>query len=228
MRLNVNNKPGHTRTLVPVKAVALAAFVLLFGGSALAQGDVQYPNWTARAWAGVVGRFVESDNVTFQDPTFGTVQLSWQGTSFGLGADVEYRFNKLFGLDLAAGYTNVDIEFEHSVGSGVQTDNLGILPIWLAANFHYVKQRFDLYAGPQIAYVIYLNNLEYNVPGVGTYNFETKNEFPALGFAFGADIFLKNDWFLNFAFRFVDADADEAHNLPLDPTFITMGVARRF
>ena len=41
-----------------------------------------------------------------------------------------------------------------------------------------------------------------------------------LGFLVGADVWLNDDWALNFAFRFQDADADSNHQLPLDPTFV--------
>jgi len=45
----------------------------------------------------------------------------------------------------------------------------------------------------------------------------------ALGLALGLDYWLTENGGLNFALRFVDADADETHNLPVDPTFITVG-----
>ncbi len=94
-----------------------------------AQAQTEYSGWTWRAWAGTVCRCVEDDNVTFQDPTFGTVQLEVDGNSFGIGFDVERRFSKLLGLDVAVGYTDMDINFMHSVGTGVQQDSLGSLNI---------------------------------------------------------------------------------------------------
>ena len=70
--------------------------------------------------------------------------------------------------------------------------------------------------------------MSFDVPGTGTFNFKTDNEFPALGLVLGADWWVRKDWAVNFAFRFIDADADSNHNLPIDQTFITVGVARKF
>lgn len=188
----------------------------------------EHPSWTYRAWAGIVGRYVEDDNLTFQDGTFGTVELDWDDPSFGFGFDAERRFSKLLGLELAIGYTSADIDFNHSVGAGVQTDELGMIPIWAALNFHLLEtERFDFYIGPELAYFWYLDDLSYDVPGVGTFDFSTDNEFPSFGFLLGVDFWLNETWGLNLAFRFQDADADSNHDLPIDPTFVTIGVARR-
>lgn len=194
-----------------------------------AQAQTEYRGWTGRVWAGAVCRCVESDNVTFQDPTFGTVQLKVDGNSLGIGFDVERRLSKLLGLDLAVGYTDMDVDFTHSVGAGVQQDSLASLNIWFAVNFHVVNtEKFDFWIGPQIAYVAWLNDLSFNVPGTGTFNFNTDNEFPALGLVLGADWWVRKDWGVNFGFRFIDADADSNHNLPVDQTFVTVGLARKF
>lgn len=188
----------------------------------------EYAGWAARAWAGVATRTILKDNVTFDDPTFGTCELSWDYASFGLGLDVEYKFGRFLGLDLGMGYTNMNIDFNHSVGEGTQTDKLGVMPIWFAINFHILKsKKIDIFIGPNVSYVIYLNDLSYNVPGESSFNFETTNEFPSHGFNIGADYWLSDDWGLNFAFRYQDLDADVEHNLPLDPTFITIGVSRK-
>ncbi len=197
-------------------------------GAQTAQAQTEYGGWTGRVWTGIVCRCVEDDNVTFQDPTFGTVQLEVQGNSLGIGLDVERRFSKLIGLDLALGYTNMDVDFMHSVGTGVQQDSLASLNIWLAVNFHVVNtEKFDFWIGPQIAYVAWLDDLSFDVPGTGTYNFNTDNEFPALGFALGADWWVQKNLAVNFAFRFIDADADSNHKLPVDQTFVTVGLARK-
>ena len=216
------------------RKIILEALILLtaMGASFGAQTDqtqVDYDGWTGRLWAGVVCRCVEDDNVTFQDPTFGTVQLEVDGNSPGIGFDVERRLSKLIGLDLAVGYTDMDIDFKHSVGTGVQQDSLASLNIWFAVNFHvYKTKKFDFWVGPQIAYVAWLNDLSFEVPDTGTFNFKTDNEFPALGFVLGADWWIQKNWGVNFAFRFIDADADSDHNLPVDQTFVTVGFARKF
>jgi opacity protein-like surface antigen len=207
----------------------LATGVLAVTALQDASAEDDYSGWTGRAWAGVVCRCVEDDNVTFQDATFGTVELDVDGNGIGYGFDVERRINKLIGLDFALGYTDLDVDFNHSVGTGVQQDSLGALIMWFAVNFHLVnKPKFDFWVAPQIAYVNWTDDLSFDVPGTGTFNFPTDNEFPALGLAMGADWWVSKDWAVNFAFRFIDADADSGHTLPVDPTFITIGVARKF
>lgn len=211
----------------------VALFVLttmgVVSGVQAASTQTDYAGWSWRVWLGTVCRCVEDDNVTFQDPTFGTVGLEVDGNSPGIGFDIEWRLNKLIGLDLALGYTDMDVNFKHSVGAGVQQDSLASLNTWFSVNFHVINtKKFDFWVGPQIAYVAWLDDLSFDVPGTGTYNFKTDNEFPAIGFVLGADWWVAQNLAVNFAFRFIDADADENHNLPIDQTFVTVGVARKF
>ena len=210
-----------------VLTFALAA-VIVFLVVAPAQAQSDYKGWRFRAWGGVVGRFVESDNVTFTDPTFGVSSTEVDGTGFGFGVDVERRFSKLFGLDLAIGYTELDVEFKQSLTTTVSKDTLEVLPVWLAANFHVVNtEKLDFWVAPQIAYVSWNDPRTFPVPGQPTFVLPTKNEFPAVGLALGLDWWLSENSGLNFAFRFVDADTDDSGNLPVDPTFITVGYAWR-
>ena len=88
--------------------------------------------------------------------------------------------------------------------------------------------RTDFWVAPQIAYVSWLDDLSFDVPGTGTFDLKSDNEFPAIGLALGADWWVSRDWAVNFAFKFIDADADSDHNLPIDQTFVTVGVARKF
>ena len=101
---------------------------------------------------------------------------------------------------------------------------------WLALNFHVLNTKsLDFWVAPQIAYVAWNNPLEFSdpsVPGQATYEVATDSEFPGIGLALGLDYWLSERNGLNFAFRFVDADANE--NLPVDPTFITVGYTRKF
>jgi len=210
----------------------LAAVLILMAAGltvAPAQAENEYAGWRFRAWGGIAGRYVESDNVTFTDPTYGVSATEVDGSSFGFGIDFERRFNKLFGLDIAIGYTEMDVQFKPGSSTAVPTDTLEVLPIWLAANFHVVNtEHLDFWVAPQIAYVAWNDPLTFPVPGEGTYVLETKNEPLALGLALGLDWWLSDRSGVNFAFRFVNADADENHNLPVDPTFITVGYALKF
>jgi len=206
--------------LLSISVVSILALTAV--SSAKAQSD--YNGWRVRAFAGIVGRFVESDNTTFDDPTFGTSSTEVDGTGFGFGADVERRFNKLFGLDLAMGFTQLDVVFAQSLTSYVSQTTLDVTPIWLAANFHWVKnEKLDFWLGPQIAYIFWNGPLVFSVPGEEDFTVETENEFPAIGFDLGLDWWLMDKGGLNFAFRFVDADANTSHKLPVDPTFVTLG-----
>lgn len=207
--------------------IVFCGLLILSPASHAQQSSDRNSGWTWRAWGGVVCRCVEDDNVSFSDPTFGVSSLQVDDNSLGIGLDVEWRLGKLIGLDLAVGYTDMDVDFIHTVGTGVQQDSLASLNMWFAVNFHVVNtEKFDFWVGPQIAYVAWLNDLSFNVPGTGTFNFKTDNEFPALGIALGADWWVAENWAVNFAFRFIDADADKNHTLPVDQTFITVGVAR--
>lgn len=209
--------------------VIAAAVLLSIFSSVTAMAENEYKGWVWRAWAGGVGRYIESDTVTYNDATFGDITMDVEGTSLGIGADIERQFNRWLGLDLAIGYTDMDVSFKHSTGSGVQTDSLASLNIWLGLNVYLVNtKKFDLWVGPQIAYVAWLDDLSFNVPGTGEYNFKTSNEFPALGFQAGIDWYVMENWGVNAAFRFIDADGDKDHNLPIDQTFVTLGVAHQF
>ena len=199
----------------------------LFQGTALAQ--VQYPNLKARVWAGVQCRCVLSDNDTFPDPVFGTAELKAAKSAFGFGGDLEVRLAKFFSVDVGLGYSSTSVEFSHTVGAGVQEDNLGMMPLFLGANVHVVNTtRVDAYVGYLAAYMFYLNDVSYTVPGTGTFSLPSSNEFTGKGFNFGADVAASDKWAVNLAFRMVNADADSGHLLPLDPTFITVGITRKF
>ena len=208
-----------------ISLVTVAVAVLL--SLPVAQAEDDYKGWRFRAWGGLVGRYLENDNVTFTDPTFGLSEVEVDGSSFGFGVDFERRFTKLFGLDVAIGYTELDVNFTQSLTTEVSTDTLEVLPIWIAANFHVVNtESLDFWVAPQIAYVSWNNPLTFPVSGEPTFEMSTDGEFPAIGFALGLDWWLSEKNGLNFAFRFVDADANEY--LPIDPTFVTIGYTRSF
>jgi hypothetical protein len=198
----------------------------LFHGTALAQPDYHA---SFRFWGGVYCRCVLTDNDTFVDPVFGVSQTKVSGSAFAFGGDIEYRPVKLLGLGLGLGYSNVPVEFSHQFGVGVQDDKIGMMPIFFAVNLHFVNTRsVDIYGGYLAAYIFYLDDAVFDVPGTGTFVVETNNEFTGKGFNVGADISVSDLWAVNLAFRFVNADADDTHLLPMDPTFITFGITRRF
>ena len=89
-------------------------------------------------------------------------------------------------------------------------------------------RRVDAYVGYLAAYMFYLDDVSYTVPGTGKFSLPSSNEFTPKGFNFGVDIAASEQWAVNLAFRMVNADADSTHLLPLDPTFITVGITRKF
>jgi outer membrane protein W len=207
--------------------VWFSVVLLLAVSSARAQSD--YQGWRFRVFGGIVCRCVESDNVSFDDPIYGMSATEVDGSSLGFGAGVERRFSKLLGLDLAVGYTTMDVVFTQSLTPDQSKDTLKVLPVWLAVNFHVINtEKVDFWVGPQIGYVSWNDPLTFDVPGQEPYVVPTENEFPAIGLVLGLDYWLSENGALNFGFRFVDADADVNHNLPVDPTFITVGYTMKF
>ena len=203
----------------------MAVLVGLAGSSAWAQDNNE--GWRFRVFGGMVGRFVETDNATCDDPVYETSATEVDGFSFGFGVDVERRFSKLLGLDVAVGYSKLDVVFTQSLTSDQAKDRLSVLPIWLALNFHVVNtEEVDLWLAPQIAYVVWNDPLTFNVPGEEPYLSQTKGAFPGVGLAIGLDYWLAESGGCNIAFRFVDADAND--DLLVDPTFITVGYTMKF
>jgi len=187
----------------------------------------EYKGWTGRFWVGVAGRYVLNDNDTFMDPTFGTIVTKVKGSSFTFGADVEYRISKLFGVDIALGYTSFELEFDHSEGPGVQNDKLGTMPLLLALNFHIINhKKLDLWLGPQLGYIFFLNDVSFDVPTLGTYAIETSSDFSPVGFNVGADLAITEDLAINIIFRWQNADASD--QILVDPTLITVGISKKF
>jgi hypothetical protein len=230
-----NPQPASDPDLL--SAIAMTKHVAIFGSAvllcfALVASEVQAQDGgrgRLRVWAGADCRCVLTDNDTFTDPVFGTAETRQKGAAFALGFDVEFLPVRLFGVGVGLGYSNPTTQFTHSVGTGVQEDKIGMMPLFFTANLHVVNNdKLDLYVGYQAAYMFYLNDLTYEVPGFGSYVVEKNNEFTAKGFNLGADISFNERWAVNLAFRMVNADADVLHNLPLDPTFITVGVTRKF
>jgi outer membrane protein W len=214
-------------TRLLVRFVCFALFLMAILPSRVFAQDHERGRF--RAWVGADCRCVLSDNETFTDPVFGTAETRQKGAGFALGVDTEYLPSKWFGIGTGLGYSRVTTEFSHSNGVGVQEDKLGMMPLFFSANVHFVNNdKLDLYGGWLAAYMFYLDDPTYAVPGLGTFVVEKHNEFTPKGFNFGADISVKNRWAVNVAFRMVNADADESHNLPVDPTYITVGVTKKF
>jgi opacity protein-like surface antigen len=202
-----------------------AAALLVAPKSAVAQDA----GFSGRLWVGAVGRYVLNDNTPFASPGFGTVEMQVKGSSVGFGGDLEYRINPWFGIDGAVGYSNLNVQFTSTTAPGnAPTQGFGVLPIMAALNVHLVhSEGFDLFVGPQIAYVMFPDNLSFTTTG-GPFTYKPANKFSAEGFVVGADIKMTKSMALNLAFRWQNADSDANDMLTIDPTFVTAGFRWKF
>ena len=211
-----------------LRTVAATLAVVCLGNVASAASPEA--GWRGRLWMGPVGRYVLTDNEAYSDPPFGTVELKVDGSSFGFGGDVEYKFNRRLGFDFAVAYTKPTIQFTSSVNPAVvQTTGLSTVPLLFALNLHVVSnKKVDIWFGPQVGYVIWGGTMEFAVPPAGVFVYEPKSVFSPLGFDVGTDVFLSDSVALNLAFRWQNADADGDGHLTVDPTFVTAGVTFKF
>lgn len=207
----------------------LAAFLLTGLMTTTASAQSEEHGFTVRLWAGPAGRYVLHDNEPFSTPAFGTVGLHVQGSTPSVGGDAEYRLNRWFGVDAAAAYTRMNIQFISSNAPATAlSQKLNVVPLFVSLNVHIVKNgRTDVWAGPQIGYLMYGNNLSYSINGAG-FGYKTSNTFSKEGFVVGTDINITPTVAVNAGFRWQNGDADPEGNLTIDPTFVSIGISKRF
>jgi hypothetical protein len=184
---------------------------------------------SGRLWVGAVGRYVLSDNTPFTSPGFGTVSLKTNGTTVGFGGDLELRMNNWFGIDAAAGYSQMNAQFTTSTSAASSASKpFGVLPLMAALNIHLIhSDPVDLWVGPQIAYVMFPDDLSFTTP-TGTFTYKSTNVFSKVGFVVGTDVKLGPAWALTAAVRWQNADSDSNDMLTVDPTFVTAGLRLKF
>jgi hypothetical protein len=205
---------------------AIAGVVLSFAPAEAQSNDT---GGRVRVWAGPVGRYVLDDNDPFTAPGFGTVELKVDGSTFGFGGDVEYKFNKWLGVDAALGYARFDVDFTTSIATGTFTDKFAVVPLLFALNVHVVNtEKVDFWVGPQIGYLMFPDSLSYPVTAGSTFTYDPTNTFSPKGFAFGTDISVSTGAAFNFAFRWQNGDGDDDGHLTVDPTFVTFGFTKKF
>ena len=216
-------------TTAPFRFSMLGCCLAILAFSAPASAQEHHDGFTARVWAGSAGRYVLNDNDPFTSPGFGTAELKVNGSAIGFGGDIEYRASRWIGLVGAFGYTKFDVDFTTTNAPGtVSTQKFGVMPLMLALNLHVIHARqINVWVGPQIAYVMFPDNLSYAVGG-STFTYAPSGVFSKKGFVVGTDVRLGGGWALNGAFRWQDADGDSDSHLTVDPTFVTLGFAKRF
>jgi hypothetical protein len=209
-------------------AIALGVLVAISSSSATV-AHAQESGVSGRIWAGAVGRYVLSDNTPFSSAGFGTVSLKTNGTTVGFGGDIEFRLNNWFGIDAAAGYSRMNAQFTTSTSAASSASKpFGVLPLMAALNVHLIhSEAIDFWVGPQIAYVMFPDDLSYTTPS-GTFTYKPTNVFSKVGFVIGTDVKLGGAWALTGAVRWQNADSDSDDMLTVDPTFVTAGLRVRF
>ncbi len=143
-------------------------------------------------------------NVNYHDTDTGTLITSknqWKN-GFGAGASYEYRANPLIGVELGARYFRPDL----ALSNNREVKKTQFLPATLGLNFHLGHSKgFDLYLGPQIAYVWY-GRIDVPLLTGGTARVDVKNEF-TWGGKLGIDIPLGDKLALTFAADYLAAKA---------------------
>jgi len=217
--------------VVGVRSFGIVA-VFVFGISLVGAADAQNADtgWRGRFWVGAVGRYIENDNASYQDPPFGTVETEVDGSAVGFGGDVEFKFKRWLGLDAALAYTSLPVQFQSTADPGVtQHADFAVVPLFVSLNFHVVNtEKVDFWLGYQIAYLFYPDDLSFTVPGVGQFDYDSSDAFSPFGFSMGIDVGVTKTWAVNFALRFNDGDGDPDGHLTLDPTFVTVGMTAKF
>ena len=212
------------RVLLAMAALCVAT---MMDTPASAQGETT--GLIGRAWIGTVGRYVLKDNGTFTPAGFGTSEMMVDGSGLGLGGDIEYKFSKWLGVDGALGYSNLKVDYTSSLMAGTQQQRFKVVPLLFALDIHFVHTaKVDLWAGPQVGWVMFPTTLSFPVAGAGTFTYQPQNSFSKKGFVFGADIGMTKTAAFNFAVRWQNADGDPDGNLTVDPTFVTFGVTKKF
>lgn len=225
--------------------------VLLFGLACLALGSTTLPaaagdgQWHLRAHAA----WVHPDLDWQMSPEPGEVVRVNADDAWGLGITGEYQVSELLGVDLgimrAVPDVNLHVEGAFLGASIGASDGLTMTPLSLGLNFHLTPgQRYDLYLGPFLAYVLY-SDLEWrvnetlDVDGVlvvidETLRMSVANDL-AYGAVAGADIPIGfRGWYLSGTLRYMATELDvtspegDSENLSLDPIIVTLGVRYSF
>lgn len=209
-------------------AMLVACFVSVCSATSAAAQDAE-SGFRGRVWAGAAGRYVLTDNDVFVDPALGTVGLEVDGSAPTVGADVEYKVNRRWGVDAGLAYTRFDVAFQNGGTADADTRAIGVLPLMFALNFHAVSnRRVDLWLGPQIGYIAYPDDLRFAAGAGRTFEYAPDNAWSFKGFNVGADVTLTPRTALTFGFRWQNSDGDPDGHLTVDPALVVAGLAIRF
>lgn len=225
--------------------------VLLCGLTCLAAASTALPAvagdglWHLRAQA----IWVQPDLSWSMSPEPGSAISVDADDAWGLGISGEYQVSDLLGVDLGILRTVPDVRIqvdEALLGLSIgATDGLTMTPLSIGLNFHLTpSQRYDLYLGPYLAYVLY-SDLEWrvnetvDVGGVpvvidDTLRMSVANDL-AYGAVVGADVPLGPEgWYFSSTLRYLATELDatepegDSETLSFDPLMIAVGVRYSF
>ncbi|HEY4056475.1 MAG TPA: hypothetical protein VGM39_07690 [Kofleriaceae bacterium] len=207
----------------------LASASLILGVASTANADDHDGKGVRlRLWTGAVGRYVLTDNESFDSGADGMTNMSIDDSTYTAGVGVEYKFFRWIGVEGSLAYMRPHVKFQSSLDADVQRAGYNVFPAFLSLNIHPITNKYvDFWFGPQIAYVSYPDDLTFHPMGAPAFHYKSENSFSPEGFTVGMDVNLDPVWALNFAFRFQDSDGDADGQLTYDPTLITAGLTAR-
>ncbi len=215
---------------MPIIVLAMMATAALSSFAPAAQAD-EYSPWSLNT--SVV--LVDAGNAySIEHPSGGQLQANGD-QEIGLGIAIGYELNDLISLELAR-VTETTMKVDYAIGGDQERIGNGVnfTPITLGANFHLGgSERFDLYAGPRVAYVNF-DGFNYNVDGQdGVVKADNEIGWGAtagLKYRFG-----QSAWSLLFEATYLDVDLNlkdrytgESSKNDFNPLMLTVGLAHRF
>ena len=193
-------------------SVVLAALLLLGSTAVMADDPPKFKIFGGLSYVAPLGEEdVTIDNV--EDSIEESEEVGWT-------VGMEFRFNKILGLEMDYVNATNDIEF-----GGQTIGDVHMQPLSATLNFHIIPTKVvDLYLGPTASYFIWG---DVDIDDVG--EFKTDNEV-AWGASLGLDIGIGKAFAITGGLRWLNADIEpeDLDKIGVDPLFGRLGVAFRF
>ncbi len=186
--------------------------------------------WTLRGFAGPVVDVGDSESVAFPGVVDGELERRHYRTDrgAGLGIELERRFNNWFGLGFGAMVLRTEAMAEQDRGPIwiMPEEDLDGLSLFAAPLFHWSKGRFDLFAGPMLAWTSYDDVTFDLIEGPETSEFDSE---VTVGAQVGLDISIPADnrWGIYVGAIWLASEAEHEgaipHTFEVDPLFVHVG-----
>ena len=197
-----------------VMALVVLALVAA-SGTALAQDTHRFKIYGAMAYVSPLSE-EDVDIGAISDSVEASSEAGWM---FGF----EWRWGKLFGLEIDYINSTQDIEF-----GGDTIAEVDFAPISASLNFHLIHGKyFDFYLAPTISY-IYWGDIEASGSTLSG-DIDTDTEF-AYGAQVGLDIGIGETFLITGGIRWLSADLspEDGDDIGVDPLISRLGVGLRF